>query len=311
MFPQIRLTTSSGTNTVDINMNEAFDPTENYKHIFKQEKLYYEGFIVLFDKGYQKSMYVNSYIPINKMTNKPFFLSTTNKDSWIYLLVKALAKYFGSYHALSQASFEDLCETVFGHLPIEINNEFCKDNIYRYGINKTNGTSHPKKKQEANESDLYKLYLWLSSLMRKEESHKTIVVLKKKAVTNDPFELPRFVSKGMVDHLANDGFFDGFHYVLDSITDYDGEISRVKIVSNLKKHEKFGNSAITCSLQQMQYLFELPQILMHPLEVPRTLCITSFTPSISRKLYCFIFLFKVDFTSTAAQLNIALQTKDP
>ena len=80
------------------------DPTNLEKVKFTKKQIFYEGFVKLHDEGYSRSLYVNSYIPFDPEKKKFFYINTKGQESWILLLVKALAKYMGSYDILSQAS---------------------------------------------------------------------------------------------------------------------------------------------------------------------------------------------------------------
>ena len=106
-----------------------YDPEEPVNPQFTEQLLYYEGFVKLYDEGYPKTLYVNSYIPFDKMRRKFFFINTHGHESWILLLVKALAKVMGSYDKLSELTLEELSRILFGSEPINIdNNAF--DKIY-------------------------------------------------------------------------------------------------------------------------------------------------------------------------------------
>jgi hypothetical protein len=72
------------------------------------------------DEGYSKSIYVNSFVPKFKGRDRFFYLETHDREAWILLLVKALAKYAGSYHALSTFTFERLCSILFGSQPTQL-----------------------------------------------------------------------------------------------------------------------------------------------------------------------------------------------
>jgi len=118
-------------------VDEAFDPSAECSYNFEQCKLFYEGFVSIFDKGYHKSTYINTWIPHSNYANgacKPFYVGTKNNEAWIFILVKALAKYFGSYHNLSLASLEEICNCIFGCEPFAINEEFCKHNKQRFPV---------------------------------------------------------------------------------------------------------------------------------------------------------------------------------
>ena len=84
---------------------------------------YYEGFVKLHDEGYSKTIFVNSYIPFDKLSNSYFYLKTNYKESWILLLVKALAKFLGSYDKLSECSFDQLCILLLGSRPAKLSSK--------------------------------------------------------------------------------------------------------------------------------------------------------------------------------------------
>lgn len=86
---------------------------------FSKRLLFYEGFVKLHDEGYSKSLYVNAYVPYDNAAKRHFFLTTGGQEAWILLLVKALAKYYGSYEKLSEASFESLCNVLFASQPAQ------------------------------------------------------------------------------------------------------------------------------------------------------------------------------------------------
>ena len=96
---------------------------------FAEQLLYYEGFVKIYDEGYPKTIYVNSYIPYDKENQRYFYINTVGNESWVLLLVKALAKYVGSYDKLSQATLDDLCRILFGSVPIDISDD-AFDKIY-------------------------------------------------------------------------------------------------------------------------------------------------------------------------------------
>lgn len=105
------------------------DPQNLEKIKFTKKQIFYEGFVKLHDEGYSRSLYVNSYIPYDNDKRKFFYINTKGEESWILLLVKAMAKYMGSYDNLSQASLQQLSNILFGSQPTNIHNpEF--DKIY-------------------------------------------------------------------------------------------------------------------------------------------------------------------------------------
>ena len=94
-----------------------------------ERKVYYEGYVKLCDEGYYKSLYINSMVPVDKDSGAPFFIGTKENDSWILILVKALAKYYGSYDNLSKTDMNSLCIALFGSKPFNIGKAF--NQIYR------------------------------------------------------------------------------------------------------------------------------------------------------------------------------------
>lgn len=121
------------------------DPQNICNTKFAKKEIYYEGFVKLHDEGYSRSVYVNSFIPYDSEKKKNFYINTKGQESWILLLVKAIAKYLGSYDNLSQATFPQLCNICFGSQPTNIHNpEF--DRIYSkkfdvYGLSHKNLTA--------------------------------------------------------------------------------------------------------------------------------------------------------------------------
>ena len=114
---------------------------------FCSDKLFYEGFVVIYDEGYHKSIYVSTIIPHDTETDEPFYSpSKFVKDSWMLILIKALAKYFGSYEKLRTASLNSLCMVMFGSYPVEICDEFRT----KYEI--------AASEQAIEDKDLYKLF---------------------------------------------------------------------------------------------------------------------------------------------------------
>jgi len=113
--------------------------------------MYYEGFISLFDQGYNKSIYVNTFVPHSK-AGKPFYMSTMNHEAWIMLLIKALAKYYGSYDNLRQLKMNDICTTLLGSAPFAINNELKRQYKLRHPI------SLEILAHDDQSSELFKLY---------------------------------------------------------------------------------------------------------------------------------------------------------
>ena len=50
-------------------------------------------------------------------------MNTKEQESWVLLIVKALAKYLGSFDNLSKASLNTLSSLLFGSLPLEISDK--------------------------------------------------------------------------------------------------------------------------------------------------------------------------------------------
>ena len=75
---------------------------------FCKHSYYYEGFVRIHDEGYLKTVYVNSYVPFDPESRRHFYINTLYNESWVLLLVKAMAKYCGSYDTLSLLGFDAL-----------------------------------------------------------------------------------------------------------------------------------------------------------------------------------------------------------
>jgi len=91
------------------------------------QKYYYEGFVKLFDGGHTRSVYINAFIPQNPDSKRFFYINTKQQESWVLLLVKALAKYTGSYDNLSKASLSTLSSLLFGSVPFEMSDKALGD----------------------------------------------------------------------------------------------------------------------------------------------------------------------------------------
>mgnify|MGYP000241399020 CR=1 FL=1 len=86
--------------------------------------MYYEGFVKIFDEGYSKTLYINVMFP--HKDDKLFFMGTKGNEAWVPILVKALAKYCGSYDALRTMSIDRLSTALFGMKPFKIGTSFSK-----------------------------------------------------------------------------------------------------------------------------------------------------------------------------------------
>ena len=106
--------------------NDFLFHTTKFKLI--ENRLFYEGYVRLCDEGYYKTIYVNTYIPHSKETEKPFYIQEAHGEVWTLLLVKALAKYFGSYEDLRQTRMNDLSTALFGCVPFKVD-EACKQHF--------------------------------------------------------------------------------------------------------------------------------------------------------------------------------------
>ena len=87
-----------------------------------ENQVFYEGYVRLCDEGYFKTLYVNVFIP-HHQDNTPFYLSESKGEAWPFILVKALAKFFGSYDNLRQAGLKALSTALFGCVPFALNQE--------------------------------------------------------------------------------------------------------------------------------------------------------------------------------------------
>ena len=53
---------------------------------------------------------------------------------------------------------------------------------------------------------------------------------------------------------------------------------------------------ILTTMEQFDYIFKPPIFIMNPAETKRTLCMSTFTPVLCKKIFCFLYEFKVSFT---------------
>jgi hypothetical protein len=126
LFPQIRVhfTEEGRERAVTVLASDALRPeasSANYRPI--QSNVLYGGYVRINDEGYYKTLYINTLMPHDPRTNKPFFLQTVTQESWVLILVKTLAKYFGSYDRLRTTKLKDLATALFGAEPLELGEE--------------------------------------------------------------------------------------------------------------------------------------------------------------------------------------------
>lgn len=98
LFPQVRFNYARQDKVKLVNFllgKEFLFETSKFKAI--ESKIYYEGFVRVCDEGYFKTLYVNSLVPHHIANNKAFYIGGKNDQVWVHMLVKTLAKYFGSY----------------------------------------------------------------------------------------------------------------------------------------------------------------------------------------------------------------------
>mmetsp|Transcript_9997 Transcript_9997/g.15135 ORF Transcript_9997/g.15135 Transcript_9997/m.15135 type:complete len:104 (-) Transcript_9997:1795-2106(-) len=101
-FPQTRMYYLEDENTGDpLRLEGEFEDDGLKKVKFMEKAFLFEGFVLLFDEGYTKSIYINSHVPFDKLYQRFFYIGTRTQEAWILLLVKAMAKYLGSYDKLS------------------------------------------------------------------------------------------------------------------------------------------------------------------------------------------------------------------
>jgi hypothetical protein len=184
------------------------DPENRENPKFAEPLLYYEGFVKIYDEGYPKTVYVNSYIPFDKERKKFFFINTHGHESWIFLLVKALAKQMGSYDKLSEATLEELSRILFGSEPINLDNE-AFDKIYsKKGpeLAAREGTLH------GDASERLKLYLDIQSAVK---SNKFLIIARRNEVKEATAAANRVSSK-MIKQISR-CFFSNYHYHLKEI----------------------------------------------------------------------------------------------
>ena len=108
--------------TCELMDHTGFDKIDFEREPFTQ-KYYYEGFVKLYDGGQTKSVYINAFIPRDPERKNFFYINTKQEESWVLLLVKALAKYTGSYDNLSKASISTLSSLLFGSVPFDISDK--------------------------------------------------------------------------------------------------------------------------------------------------------------------------------------------
>jgi hypothetical protein len=72
-------------------------------------------------------VYVNAYIPQDAESKRFFYINTRQQESWVLLLVKALAKYCGSYDNLSKASLATISSLLFGSVPFSLSEKAFSD----------------------------------------------------------------------------------------------------------------------------------------------------------------------------------------
>jgi hypothetical protein len=106
-FPQTKMNLSHEDERRCEQFHDQINPIlDEGEHAHSHTRLFYEGFVCLFDQGYRKSIFVNAFMPYVGVNDKSFYLRTKSNEAWIQIIVKALAKYFGSYDELSRTTFE-------------------------------------------------------------------------------------------------------------------------------------------------------------------------------------------------------------
>lgn len=148
---------------------------------FSRPLLFYEGFIKIHDEGYSKTLYINSYAPYDKFHKRYFFLTTQGQEAWILLLVKALAKYYGSYDKLSEASFEALCNVLFGSQPTHTNDPGFKKTYLQTA--KATSDDERKNVQNSEVAELEEVYDQVSSALN---SKRFILFAQRKLRNSGP-----------------------------------------------------------------------------------------------------------------------------
>ena len=148
-----------------------------------KNRYYYEGFVKIYDEGYTRTVYVNSYIPFDAESRRHFYINTLHNESWVLLLVKAMAKYCGSYDTLSRLGFDALSLILFGSRSFKLGTEpFHRIYNAKYPIcrsiqQKEAAEDVEREASNAGKLSLYGIYRDISQAL---ESKKFLVVACKK-----------------------------------------------------------------------------------------------------------------------------------
>ena len=150
---------------------------------FCKPRYYYEGFVKIHDEGYTKTVYVNSYIPYDAESRRHFYINTLHGESWVLLLVKALAKYCGSYDTLSLLGFDALSSILLGSRSFKLGTEpFYRIYNVKYPICKSIQQKEAAKDLQREASDASKLSLYdiYRDIKQALESKKFLVIACKR-----------------------------------------------------------------------------------------------------------------------------------
>ena len=101
-------------------------------------------------------------------------------------------------------------------------------------------------------------------------------------------ETPHFIKKGMLEQLKKDGLHEELYYPIQSLTSEANTHSVVELCTRFNPRSK---QKILTTMEQFDYLFEPPIFIMNPSETKRTLCMSTFTPVLCKKIFCFLYEF--------------------
>lgn len=235
------------------------------------------------------------------------YLNSHANESWVLLLVKALAKYLGSYDALCEPSctFERLCSVLLGSQPTKLSTkEFRR--IYerrfpQYG---------PKFKyvHEGGAGNSDRLLETYCDVQMASKSQRFIIYAQKKSKpdANRGRESVNMKMAKAVDRV----FFKDYSYRLTQVAKDDITDSTFEVVSKLTPDTKAPPGVLFPTIDQFSYFFNEIKIVQNPLSTHKTMYQTIFTPIIGKHFYVFLLQFEVSFSDTLVQLNIALQGKE-
>lgn len=158
----------------------------------------------IFDEGYSKTLFINTYLPKDKLEKRYFYMNTEGGEAWTLLLTKALAKYYGSYDKLSQASFEDLCKILMGSQPSQLGSRAFKK-IYKHEI----ATGYDSDDEVVFDDEFHKNADAYADIARGLKAGRFILVVKRK--DEDQEKLPDYIHKKFMSTIEK-AFYPGFYY---------------------------------------------------------------------------------------------------